>query len=76
MKMIGWRKLGLGIGIILLAYGFIYFKTQVVGVGAMMTIQVPDIPTNVRDIILGVFFAFVGGNVATHFAKAKGNGDK
>lgn len=65
--MIGWRKLGLGIGIVLLAYGFIYFKTEVVGT----VVCVPDIPSNVRDIILGVFFAFVGGNVAVHFAKSE-----
>jgi hypothetical protein len=66
MKIVGWRKLGLGIGIVLAAYGFIYWKTAVVG----DEILVPDIPSNVRDIILGVFITFTGGNAAIHVSRA------
>jgi len=66
MRVIGWRKLGLGIGIIAAAYAYLYLFTT----GNPPT--APEIPGNVRDIILGVFFAFVGGNVAGKFAKAKG----
>ena len=71
MKAIGWRKLALGVGILAATFGFIYFKTEVVDT----TVLVPDVPANVRDIVLGVFFAFVGGNVAGKFAKGKGSGE-
>jgi len=66
MKIIGWRKLGFGIGVIVAAYGYIYIYTS--GNPPVA----PEIPNNVRDIILGVFFAFVGGNIAGKFARAKG----
>ena len=72
IKKPGWRKLGLGIGIVVMAFVFIYWKTPI---GATVG-QVPDIPSNVRDIILGVFFAFVGGNAAEHFTKAWGDKEK
>jgi len=71
MKTIGWRKLAFGALVVVSAYGFIFWKTQVVGA----ELVVPDVPSNVRDIVLGVFFAFVGGNVAGKFAKAKGSSE-
>ena len=69
MKAIGWRKLALGVGVLAATFAFIYTKTEVVGT----VVLVPDIPANARDIVLGVFFAFVGGNVAGKFAGAKGS---
>lgn len=66
MSVIGWRKLGLGLFVIAAAYAYIYIYTT--GEPAVA----PEIPGNVRDIIMGVFWAFVGGNVAGKFAKAKG----
>jgi len=63
--MKGWRKITVGGVIVLLTFGFVIFKTAQIS----NSVVVPDIPSNARDILLGIYFTFVAGNVGEHVSK-------
>jgi hypothetical protein len=60
----GWRKLSFAAAIIVGVFAWLFAKTQDPAV-------VPDIPSNVRDILIVVYGTFAGGNVAEHFSKMR-----